>query len=205
MARGIMICGLLAACHILAAEEQQPLQALESALSDVKTVRTRFVQEKKMALFKKPMITKGSILLEMPDKLMWKVEAPIKYVLLIDGQQAKQWDGETKKTVRIALADQPVFAAVTQQLRAWFTGNYRVLSKDYTIKKIEGKQFAFEFVPKPDLPQTKMLKRITVTFQKDKKYIQLFQIEETGGDLTTMLFEETSINAEIDKKEWDLP
>jgi outer membrane lipoprotein carrier protein len=200
-----MICLLLAACHILAAEEQQPLQALESALSDVKTVRTRFVQEKKMALFKKPMITKGSILLEMPDKLMWKVESPIKYVLLIDGQQAKQWDGETKKTVRIALADQPVFAAVTQQLRAWFAGNYRVLSKDYTIKKIEGEQLAFEFIPKPDLPQAKMLKRITVTFQKDKKYIQLFQIEETGGDLTKMVFEETSINAEIDKKEWDLP
>ena len=205
MARGIMICGLLAAFHILAAEEQQPLQALESALSDVKTVRTHFVQEKKMALFKKPMITKGSILLEMPDKLMWKVESPIKYVLLIDGQHAKQWDGETKKTVRIALADQPVFAAVTQQLRAWFAGNYRVLSKDYTIKKIEGEQLAFEFVPKPDLPQAKMLKRITVTFQKDKKYIQLFQIEETGGDLTKMMFEETAINAEIDKKEWDLP
>jgi len=205
MARGIMICGLLAAFQILAAEEQQPLQALESALSDVKTVRTRFVQEKKMALFKKPMITKGSILLEMPDKLMWKVESPIKYVLLIDGQHAKQWDGETKKTVRIAMADQPVFAAVTQQLRAWFAGNYRVLSKDYTIKKIEGEQLAFEFIPKPDLPQAKMLKRITVTFQKDKKYIQLFQIEETGGDLTKMVFEETSINAEIDKKEWDLP
>jgi outer membrane lipoprotein-sorting protein len=126
-------------------------------------------------------------------------------VLLIDGQHAKQWDGETGKTVNIALADQPVFAAVTQQLRAWFAGNYRVLSKDYTIKKLDGEQLAFEFIPKPDVPQAKMLKRITVTFQKDKKYISLFQIEDSGGDLTKMVFEETSINAEIDKKEWNLP
>jgi len=205
MARGIIICGLLAVLQVMAAEEPQPLTALESALSDVKTVRTRFVQEKRMALFKKPLITKGAILLEMPDKLMWKVEAPIQYVLLIDGQRAKQWDGQTGKTVSIALADQPVFAAVTQQLRAWFAGNYRVLAKDYTIKKLEGEQLAFEFVPKPDLPQAKMLKRITVTFQKDKKYISLFQIEESGGDMTKMVFEETTINADIDKKEWNLP
>ncbi|MEI7946618.1 MAG: outer membrane lipoprotein carrier protein LolA [bacterium] len=205
MARGIIVCGLLAVFNVLAAEEQQPLKELESALSDVKTVRTRFVQEKKMALFKKPMITKGAILLEIPGKLMWKVESPVKYALLIDGQYAKQWDGQTGKTVSIALADQPVFAAVTQQLRAWFAGNYRVLSKDYTIKKLDAEQLTFDFIPKPDVPQAKMLKRITVTFQKDKKYISLFQIEENGGDLTKMVFEETAINAVIDKKEWNLP
>lgn len=205
MARGLIACVLLAVSGALAADEQQPLQELETALSDVKTVKTRFVQEKKMALFKKPMITKGAILLEMPGKLLWKIESPVKYKLLIDGQQAKQWDGETGKTVRIPLAEQPVFAAVTQQLRAWFAGNYRLLSKDYTIKKIEGEQLAFEFVPKPELPQAKVMKRIAVTFQKDKKYIASFQIEENSGDLTKLLFEETTINGVIEAKEWDLP
>jgi outer membrane lipoprotein-sorting protein len=206
LARGIAVaCALLAVLQLAAAEEQSPLQELETALAEVKTVKTRFVQEKKMALFKKPMITKGAILLEMPEKLMWKIESPVKYVLLIDGKQAKQWDGETKKTVSISLAEQPVFAAVTQQLRAWFAGNYRVLSKDYTIKKIEGEKLTFEFVPKPELPQAKMVKRILVTFQKDKKYIELFQIEESSGDTTKLTFSETSLNAEIEKKEWELP
>lgn len=206
LARGIAVaCALLAVLQLAAAEEQSPLQELETALSEVKTVKTSFVQEKKMALFKKPMITKGMILLEMPEKLMWKIESPVQYVLLIDGKQAKQWDGETKKTVSISLAEQPVFAAVTQQLRAWFAGNYRVLSKDYTIKKLEGEQLAFEFIPKPELPQAKMVKRISVTFQKDKKYIELFQIEENSGDATKLTFSETSLNGEIDKKEWKLP
>lgn len=206
LARGVVVtCALLAALQLVAAEEQSPLQELETALSEVKTVKTSFVQEKKMALFKKPMITKGMILLEMPEKLMWKIESPVQYVLLIDGKQAKQWDGETKKTVSISLAEQPVFAAVTQQLRAWFAGNYRALSKDYTIKKLEGEQLAFEFIPKPELPQAKMVKRISVTFQKDKKYIELFQIEENSGDTTKLTFSETSLNTDIDKKEWKLP
>jgi outer membrane lipoprotein-sorting protein len=157
-----------------------------------------------MALFKKPVITKGAILLEMPEKLMWKIESPVKYALLIDGQQAKQWDGETDKTVRISLADQPVFAAVTQQLKAWFAGDYKALSKDYTIKKLEGEKLSFEFIPKPELPQAKIVKRIAVTFQKDKKYIELFQIEEISGDTTKLTFSETKLNSEIDKKEWEL-
>jgi outer membrane lipoprotein-sorting protein len=206
LARGVAVaCAVLAVLQLAAAEEQTPLKELETALSEVKTVKTHFVQEKKMTLFKKPMITKGMILLEMPEKLMWKIESPVKYVLLIDGQQAKQWDGETKKTVRIALAEQPVFAAVTQQLKAWFAGNYRVLSKDYTITKLAGEQLTFEFVPKPELPQAKMVKRISVTFQKDKKYIELFQIEEQSGDTTKLTFSETKLNSDIDKKEWELP
>lgn len=195
----------LAVSGALAADDQQLLQELESALSDVKTVKTRFVQEKKMALFKKPMITKGTILLEMPAKLMWKTESPVKYKLLIDGQQAKQWDGETGKTVRIPLAQQPIFAAVTQQLRAWFAGNYRLLSKDYTIKKREEEPLVFEFIPKPELPQAKVIKHILVTFQKERKYIASFQIEENSGDTTKLVFEETTINGVIEAKEWDLP
>lgn len=206
MARRVIACGVLAVLTtVMAAEETEPLKELESALADVKTVRTRFVQEKKMALFKKPVITKGAILLEVPEKLMWKIESPVKYVLLIDGQQAKQWDGETKKTVHISLSEQPVFAAVTQQLRAWFAGDYRALSKDYTISKISGEQLSFEFLPKKELPQAKLIKRIQVVFQKEKKYIASFSIEEVSGDATKLTFEETTINGEIDKKEWNLP
>jgi len=202
---GILCAALLAVSHVFAAEEESSLKELETVLADVKTVKTQFVQEKKMALFKKPMVTKGTILLEMPEKLMWKIESPVKYKLLIDGQQAKQWDGETGKTVKIPLTEQPIFAAVTQQLRSWFTGNYRLLSKDYTITKIAGEQLAFEFVPKAELPQAKIIKRVAVTFQKDKKYIESFLIEEQGGDTTTLKFEETTLNGPIAKEEWELP
>jgi len=79
------------------------------------------------------------------------------------------------------------------------------LSKDYTITKIAGEQLAFEFVPKAELPQAKIIKRVAVTFQKDKKYIESFLIEEQGGDTTTLKFEETTLNGQIAKEEWELP
>ena len=190
-----------------AAEDGQTntvLRQLETALSDVKTVRTRFVQEKKLALFKNPLITRGVIQVEPPDKLLWRVESPIKYVLLIDGKQAQQWDGETGKTQKIPLAGNPVFAAVTEQLRAWFGGHYSLLAKGYDIVQSPGTPIRFVFTPKPDSPPAKMLKAVTVTFREDKKYITAIQIEETGGDVTVLKFEETEINVPFAPKDWEL-
>lgn len=180
------------------------LVKLESALSDVKTVRTRFVQEKRLALFKKVLITRGVIQVETPDKLLWRVESPIKYVLLIDGKQAKQWDGETGKTQKIPLASNPVFSAVTEQLRAWFGGHYSLLAKDYDITQRSEAPVVFVFTPKPETPPAKMLKAVTVTFREDRRYITALQIDETCGDVTVLTFEETEINMPFAPKEWDL-
>ena len=180
------------------------LGRLETALSDVKTVRTRFVQEKRLSLFKNALITRGVIQVEVPDKLLWRVESPIKYVLLINGKQAKQWDGETGKTQKIPLANNPIFAAVTEQLRAWFGGHYSLLAKDYDIVQRSETPPVFVFSPKEGTPPAKMLKTVTVSFREDRRYIMSIQIDEAGGDVTVLKFEETEINMPFAPKEWEL-
>lgn len=179
------------------------LGKLEASLSNVKTVRTRFVQEKKLALFKNTLITRGVIQLQPPDKLLWRVESPIRYVLLIDGKQAKQWDGETGKTQKIPLANNPVFSAVTEQLRSWFGGRYSLLAQDYAIAQRSEAPAVFVFTPKPDTPPAKMLLSVTVTFREDKRYITSIQIDEAGGDSTVLRFEETEINLPLNPKDWE--
>lgn len=180
------------------------LAGLESSMAEVKTVRTRFVQEKRLALFKNPLMTRGMIQVETPDKLLWRVESPIQYALLIDGRQAKQWDGETGKTQKIPLADNPVFSAVTEQLRAWFGGRYSLLANDYDILQRSETPVVLVFTPKPETPPAKMLKAVTVTFRDDKRYITALQIDETGGDVTVLRFEETEINVPLAPKAWEL-
>ncbi len=182
----------------------EALAKLESSLADVKTVRTRFVQEKRLALFKHPLVTRGVIQVEPPDRILWRVESPIRYALLIDGKQAKQWDGETGKTQKIPLAGNPVFAAVTEQLRAWFGGRYSLLANDYDIVQRSEAPAIFVFTPKPETPPAKMLQSVTVTFRADKRYITAIQIDEAGGDVTVLTFEETEINVPFASKEWEL-
>jgi len=195
---------LAAACAGAAETPNAALAQLESSLADVKTVRTRFVQEKRLALFKNALVTRGTIQVQTPDKLLWRVESPIRYVLLIDGKQAKQWDGETGKTQKIPLADNPVFAAVTEQLRAWFGGRYSLLAKGYDIARRSEAPVVFVFTPKSGTPPAKMLKTVTVTFREDKRYIASIRIEEAAGDVTALTFEGTEINVPLAPKEWEL-
>ena len=179
------------------------LDRMEMALADVHTVRTRFVQEQTLALFKNTLISRGSILVEPPAKLLWRVESPIRYVLAIDGKQAKQWDGETGKTQILSLDDNPVFSAVAEQLSAWFGGHYGLLARDYDIAQRSEAPPVFEFVPKPESPAAKMLKLVTVSFREDERYIASIRIEDRGGDVTVLKFEETEINVPLGPGEWN--
>ena len=143
-----VLLGILAVRTAVAAEPiPEILGQMEKAMADVKTVKTRFVQEKKMALFNHPLITRGSIWVEPPAHLLWRVDSPMRYALAIDGQRARQWDGETGKTMSMSLDGNPVFSAVTEQLNAWFGGRYGMLGQDYDIAQQSVSPAAFVFVP----------------------------------------------------------
>ena len=173
-------------------------------MADVKTVKTRFVQEKTMALFNHPLVTRGSIWVAPPERLLWRVDSPMRYALALDGTRIRQWDGETGKTTTMSLDGNPVFAAVTEQLNAWFGGRYGLLAQDYDVAQRSVAPATFVFVPKPAAPSAKMLKSVTVVFREDARYIASIQIDDHSGDVTTLTFEDTEINVPLDPKAWEL-
>ena len=200
-----LICGLLAVQVSLAAEPATDvLGQMEQAMADVKTVKTRFVQEKKMALFNHPLVTRGSIWVEPPEHLLWRVESPMRYALALDGSRVRQWDGETGKTTSLSMEGNPVFAAVTEQLNAWFGGRYGLLAHDYDVEQQVAAPATFVFVPKPTAPSAKMLKSVTVVFREDARYIASIRIDDLSGDVTTLTFADTELNVPLDPKAWEL-
>ena len=180
------------------------LGQMEKAMADVKTVKTRFVQEKKMALFNHPLVTRGSIWVEPPAHLLWRVESPMRYALALDGSRVRQWDGETGKTSSMSMDGNPVFAAVTEQLNAWFGGRYGLLAQDYDVERQIAAPATFVFVPNATAPSAKMLKSVTVVFREDARYIASIRIDDLSGDVTTLTFADTELNVPLDPKAWEL-
>lgn len=200
-----LLVGLLAVQTACAAEPAADvLGRMEKAMADVHTVKTRFVQEKKMALFNHPLVTTGSIWVEPPAHLLWRVESPMRYALALDGERIRQWDGETGKTTSMSMDGNPVFSAVSEQLNAWFGGRYGLLVRDYDVEQKVIAPATFVFVPKPAAPSASMLKSVTVVFREDARYIASIQIDDAGGDVTTLKFEDTEINVPLGPKAWEL-
>ena len=52
------------------------LSRLEKNMSGIKTIKTEFIQEKELAVFKQKIVLKGSVYIEKPSRLAWHHQRP---------------------------------------------------------------------------------------------------------------------------------
>ncbi len=191
--------------NALAAEKciDRVLSDVELHMSSIKTVQTLFVEKKHMAMFDMPVVIKGRIYIENPDKFAWIVTSPVEYTLIINKDTIVKWD-KINGAKSISLKKNPMFKAVIEQITFWFSGSYASCKNDYDIKLIKKEPAIIKFIPKKHNPASKMLAGITLFFQKDKRYISEIQLSEKNTDSTELFFKDVKINSKIDKSVWKL-
>jgi len=178
------------------------LSRLEKKMSEIKTIKTDFIQEKELAVFKQKVVLKGSVYIEKPSRLAWHVDNPVKYVMIMSEDTISQWDEDTGRVQKISLSKNPAFEAAIGQMRIWFSGSYSPLLKDYEILLLREKPVSLKFIPKPATLAGNVIKSVTVDFRKDEQYINRIFIEEKGGDTTSLLFVDTRLNIPVEASAW---
>jgi len=184
------------------APRQNDLSALLTRIgkkvSDFQSLKTDFTQEKEMAMFKEKLVLKGRIYLQKPGKIAWHVDAPVRYSVLITDTLIRQWDEDTNKVQEISLAKNPIFQNVLSQLTVWFSGEYASLLAVNDVRVKQSEPLVLEFFPLEKNISKKVIKSITITFREDETYLKRIQIQETGGDMTTITFTNTQLNIPLD-------
>jgi outer membrane lipoprotein-sorting protein len=180
------------------------LNSLGKTVSEFKTLKTDFTQEKKMAMFKEKLVLKGRIYLQKPNKIAWHVDSPLRYSVLITDKLIRQWDEDTNQVQEISLAKNPVFQNVLGQLTVWFSGEYGSLLDSNTARLVKRAPLVIEFTPRDNNPAKKIIKSITLTFREDQKYLQQIRIQELSGDVTTIHFTNTILNAPLNGSSFEV-
>jgi outer membrane lipoprotein-sorting protein len=181
------------------------LAELQKSLSGTTNVQSEFVQEKKLSLLQQTVVIKGRLAVEQPARLSWQVLEPIRYNMVLDGSVLKQWDETTGKVQTMSLAGNPVFKVVVTQLRAWFSGQFDLLTQDFDARAdASATTPKIIFTPKAESFAFKVIERVVLTFREDRRYIQDMLIEERSGDRTTMTFTNTILNAAIPASAWEV-
>ncbi len=179
------------------------LSDIEQHMSNIKTVQTLFIEKKHMSMFDMPVIIKGKIYIENPDKFSWIVTSPVEYTLIINKDTIIKRD-KINGTKSLSMKKNPMFKAVVEQITFWFSGAYASCKKDYDIKLIKKEPAIIKFIPKKNNPASKMLDSITLFFQTDKKYISEIRLVEKNTDSTELFFKDVRINSKIDKSVWKI-
>ncbi len=181
------------------------LAHIQQQLRTVDTMQADFVQKKRLAMLKHTLTIRGQFAMQKPNKVVWIVNQPTKYAIRVDGEEITQWDEDTNKVQVIHVGGDPTFKAITEQIQAWFLGDYKVLEQSYDVFLLSDQPLALRFAPKTGTMVSKLVKNIEVTFGKDELQIDTMVVNETSGDSTTLNYSNVRLNQPIKTEIWEIP
>lgn len=178
---------------------------LQRSLAGTTNVQSDFVQEKRLAMLQRNVVIKGHLTVQQPDRFSWRVTEPVRYTLILEGTNLRQWDETTDQVQQMSLAGNPVFGVVAAQLRAWFAGQLESLLKDFEAGVEDaGPGTRLVFTPREGSFACKAIRRVALTFREDGRYLQSMDIEELSGDRTWMTFTNTVLNGSVEASAWEV-
>ena len=185
--------------------DMTPLLAIQKSLAGTTNVQSDFIQEKTLSMLQRTVVIKGRLTVQQPDRFSWQVTEPIRYNMVLEGPVLRQWDETTDQVQQMSLAGNPVFGVVAAQLRAWFTGQFDSLTKDFdAVIEDAGPALRLVFTPRAGSFAQKAIRRVTLTFRDDRRYLQKMDLEELSGDMTRMTFTNTVLNAPLGPHVWEV-
>lgn len=191
----VMLLGLIA-ISVSAQPQSAPIttvDALLTQLSGLQGIRAKYVEEKKIAMLKRPLRSEGTVLFAAPGLLLRRVEQPEKSAMLLDGEVLKVSDASGVRTIE--LGESPIVRHFVLTFVYVLRGDRSALEKLYTLsfKALEGQgegqgqAWQLELVPKQA-----DLKRFVARAQLQGHGVivdRMTLLEETG-DSTVMQFSE---------------
>jgi outer membrane lipoprotein-sorting protein len=188
----------------LAPDLYEVLHRLEDKTSEICTLKTEFVQEKELAVFKEKIILKGMIFLQKPKLFAWHIIEPLSYSMVIKGDILSQWDENTKKIQTISLSKNPAFQVAISQMKDWFSGKYTSMTENYNIIILKRKPVSLKFIPKKNTTAGNVIDSVTVIFRDDERYIHQIYIKEKSGNSTLLTFVNTQLNTPLEGAAWEV-
>jgi len=155
------------------------------------SIKSDFLQEKIMTMLTEKIVSRGEFSFKRSDKVRIEYKTPYSYLMIINGNQMFSKDGS--KESRVNVSSNKMFRQVNRIIVDCVQGTI-LYNKDFTSKILENESlYLLELTP-----QTKMLKDffqvIRIQIEKTNYSVSLIELNEQGGDKTTMRFSNKHFN-----------
>lgn len=177
---------------------------LHARYERLRTLAAAFTQEKEMAVFKDTVVLEGSFFLAREGKVIWRVDRPVRYAMLIGSDSIRQWDEDSGEVTEIALSRNAGLEAVVQQLRTWFAGDYRSLRQEYDVDLASTGPFVLRFTPKGNSVMGRFVTGVEVQLDPEGLYASQIVMQETSGDRITTRIRDVVLDAPETARTWEL-
>ena len=199
-----MTAVLLAAFSVRGQETADAFfSAASRQMEETASVRSDFIQTKKLKAFRKPLVIRGELCMDRTGRFAWHVHSPIRYSCIIADGKLTQWDADTGKTLTLDVESNPGLRYLARSLTGYFSGDFQEMRKDFEPVRFSGTGHWGEMVPKKGVPAERFLRSIRFTFADDTlSVLKEVRICEVSGDETTVEFQNPERNQPIPVEKW---
>ncbi|MFO7760473.1 MAG: outer membrane lipoprotein carrier protein LolA [Desulfobia sp.] len=187
----ILISSLAPGGHAATEEKKSLINRIKTRAAEVDTFSCEFRQERHLKIFSRPVVFKGRLLVDRPDKLRWEFTSPVPSVLVLNNNRGFRCSPEGRKQ-EFNLDSDPVMALIAEQLWSWLSGDYQKLQKHYRITG-QSSPPALTITPK-EAGTAEIIEEIRIQFQPRILHPSSITILEPGGDRTLLFFSNYKLN-----------
>lgn len=141
-----------------------------------------FVQEKKLAILDKPLITEGELLLDKNNVVTWDIQKPYSLRYILTPDTIREIDTQGERTLQTG--QNPIAAALTQAMASTFSGQWQDENELATIAAT-GTLDNWQLLITPQAAELKPLIKTLFVTGSDSNIASVV-IAESNGDTTTI-------------------
>ncbi len=192
----ILIAGALAQAP--ATEDSLPAEAVAAwqELSQVRSLKARFVQTRSTKLLTRPLESSGVLRFQRPDKLAWQMETPGRSLMVMDGSRVGMAYPDLGVREELDLADQPEVAGLVQGMMVWLAGDLEQVSASYQLQWQPGPPRSALLTPR-DETLAAIIASLELRLDGDPLQVQHVRLVEPDGDVVEIALHDLHVDPEL--------
>jgi outer membrane lipoprotein-sorting protein len=148
-----------------------------------------FTQYRYIAMFKKPLISTGTISFSYPDKILFHYKTPVEAVILLNNNRMKRYRIEKGEYIEQPSMDM-VSKPIIRNIMHFFKGDF-VKSGSFNVEINKDKSRAFILIPS-DSKSKHFFSSIEFSFSENLQYLEEIKLTEQSDDYILVKHEQPS-------------
>ena len=199
MTRLLAALALTIACSTTTAASDAPelLSRIVARLSEPAVVRAGFVQEKRVAVLSRPIVSRGRVIVSRRDGLIWLIEVPLRMSIAFSDALIIETDAEGRRHVHDD-SDNRVQAEVGRVFHGLLAADMGILERYFSIQAAGDTQhWRIELTPR-SAGLGKFIKALRLT---GGRTIETIRVEEPNNDSTLIRLQNVTTGDSLSAEE----
>lgn len=172
------------------------LERLDDLYGETRSVSGDFTQEKHLAMFARPLVSRGTFAIARPGKIHWSYEEPVSLGFASDGTTVRRWDERSGAAQAKPLAGDPVLSVIVDQMLAWSTMDVPAMERHFSISLASSDPVVLHLEPNTDR-LAEIISHVIIAFAPDETHVQEVTVVEPDQDKTVIRFANVRLNLEL--------